>query len=176
MPLQFPLQHSNAILTSGEVLICPKLFLQLDYGLITLVQPCCKCDHDVPLLEEELLVAIHLGLVFLYLLPLFLDVAQSSLVLLTNGPLLLLQSRLELWCVLYLLPANEQLRVKSLNLLLKSLLLLFLLYVLPGPRLQSSDSGELVLLGPALLLLELEHGLLVDHVTASLLQLLSQFL
>lgn len=83
-----------------------KLLLQLDYGLISLVEPRGECDHDVPLLEEESLVAVHLCLVLLHLLALDLQLVDASLIFLPESPLLFFESRLKLGQVLYLLASN----------------------------------------------------------------------
>jgi hypothetical protein len=73
-----------------------------------------------------LLVSVDLSLVFLYLLPLPLQLPQASLILLPNRPLLLFQGRLELRGIFDLLTSLEELGVECLYLLLKAFLLLFL--------------------------------------------------
>jgi len=45
---------------------CVQLCLQADDGLITFVQALRQSNHDVPLLQEKLLVSTHLRLVILH--------------------------------------------------------------------------------------------------------------
>jgi hypothetical protein len=46
-----------------------KLFLKLDYGLISLIQSRCQRNHDVSLLKQKLLIPIDLRFSFFYLCP-----------------------------------------------------------------------------------------------------------
>lgn len=93
--------------------------MQLDDGLVALVQSRCQCDHDVTLLLQQRFVAIHLSLVLFDLLALSLDLNQFLVVLLANYALLLLESRPELGSVLYFAAAYQHLAVHVSNFLLQ---------------------------------------------------------
>ena len=73
-----------------------QLFLQRDYGLVTLIQTRSQRYHYVSLLQQERLVAIDLRLFFLHLQALPLHLLELLLVLLPHNPLLFLQEGPEL--------------------------------------------------------------------------------
>mmetsp|Transcript_29520 Transcript_29520/g.28683 ORF Transcript_29520/g.28683 Transcript_29520/m.28683 type:complete len:232 (+) Transcript_29520:603-1298(+) len=100
------LQLNDLLSLPMDPIIRIQLLLQLYDSFISLVEPACECYHDISLLQEELLVPVYLGLVFLYLAPFFLDVLELQLVLLPDHPLLFLQGTPELWCILHLLPSH----------------------------------------------------------------------
>lgn len=139
-----------------DSIIGVELLLKLDYGLVALIKSACQSDHDVSLLQQELLVSVDLGLVFLDLSPLALHVLELLLILLPDELLLLLEQGTELRGLLDFLAANEHLGVEGANLLLETLLLFFLLVELSVSLLQGVDGRCLVLFGSALLLLELD--------------------
>lgn len=119
---------------SVDPVIRVQLFLKLDYSLIPLVESGSESDHDVPLLEQQLLVPVHLLLVLLQVHPFLLDFLQLRVVLLSDHPVLLLQSGTELGMVLNFLSSSQHLGVHSCYLLLQAPLgLLFILdFLVPG--------------------------------------------
>ena len=131
-----------------------QLFLQLNYGLVPLVQPLSQRYHDVSLLQEELLVAINLGLPLLDLRPLFFDFVKLGFILLSNALLLLDESGSELRSVLDLLTSWQNLGVHSLDLVFKLALLFLGLQEFVRPYLQRVDGC--VFVGFGLLFLSLE--------------------
>ena len=88
---------------------CVKFLLQLDDCLISLVESAGQGNHDVSLLEEELLVPVDLGLTFLELVSLALYFTQLDFILLSDDTLLLLKSRSELRGVLDLFTSCKHL-------------------------------------------------------------------
>jgi len=90
-------------------IVCVQLLLELDDSLIPLVQPRSQCDHDVSLLQKELLVPVDLGLFFLDLGALSLHLLELQLVLLSDQLLLLFQEGAELWRLLDLLATYQHL-------------------------------------------------------------------
>ena len=96
-----PLSELLALLVDPVVRV--QLLLQLDNRLVPLVQPRRQSNHNVSLLQQQLLVTIHLGFVLLDLLTLTLQLTQTTLVLLTNCTLLLFQGSLELGGIFNLL-------------------------------------------------------------------------
>lgn len=93
LPLQLarPLRArlDDGLLLSVGPLEGIELLLQLDDGLIPLVQPRSERYHDVPLLEQQRLVPVYLRLVLFHLLPLDLQLVDAPLILLSESPLLL---------------------------------------------------------------------------------------
>lgn len=96
-----------------------KLFLQLNDCLVSLVEAAREGDHDISLLQQELLVAVHLGLALLDLGPLALNLIQFRLVLLPYTLLLLLERRPKLRSVFDLLSAGQNLRIHCFDFLLQ---------------------------------------------------------
>ena len=101
-----------------------KLFLQLNDCLVSLVEATRECNHDISLLQQELLVAVHLGLPLLNLSPLALNLIQFRLVLLPYTLLLFLQRRPELRSVFDFLTAGQNLRIHCFDFLLQQSFLL----------------------------------------------------
>lgn len=91
--------------------------MQLDDCLITFIESRRQCNHNVPLLQEKLLVSVNLGLALLYLVSLPFDLVQLALVLLSDSFLLLLESCSELGCVFNLFATVEHLRVHRFDLI-----------------------------------------------------------
>ena len=173
-PTGFPLGVLLVVLVLA--VHCVEFLLQPDDGLVAFIEAGCQSDHDVPLLEQQLLVAVDLCLVLLNLLPLSLQLTQPPLVLLPYQPLPLLQGRLELRRVLDLLTTHQQLRVEHLDLLFEPLLLLLLDDHFARPDLELLDDHGLVFLSPLPLLLEPHHRLAIHYLSVSLLQLIPQLL
>lgn len=107
-----------------DALECIKLLLQLNNGLIPLVEACRQRNHNVALLQKQLLVSVHLCFVLLDELPLSFNVLKLALVLLPNGFLPFFECRTELRGILYFLSASEHLRVHKADLLFKHFLFL----------------------------------------------------
>jgi len=122
------------------------LLLELDDSLVSLVQSGRKCDHDVSLFQKQVLVPVHLLLVFLDLKTFFFDLLDFNIVLLPDNSLSFFNGRSELRRVFNFLASNQHLAVHRRYFLFKSLLLFFFLKVLPAPEFQGSNSGVLVLL------------------------------
>lgn len=116
-----------------NLVVCLQLLLQLDYGLVPLVEAARQRHHDLPLLEQQLLVPIQLGLALLELVALSLDLAELDLVFLADDSLLLLESGPELRGVLDHFTASQHLRVHRFDLFLKQALLLLGLHELARP-------------------------------------------
>lgn len=133
-----------------------QLLLQLDYGLVALIQPGSQCDHNVALLQKKLLVPVDLGLFLLYLSALPFHLLQLLLVLLADKFLLLFQERAELWRFFYLLATYQHLRVERTDLFLESFFLFTLHDVLTVSLFKGINGSCLVLFGTAFLFLELQ--------------------
>ena len=84
------LLHDIVVRVECDLVICVQLFLQLDDGLISLVESTGQGYHDVSLLEQQLLVSINLSLPLLQLISLLLHLTQFHLVLLPYNLLLFL--------------------------------------------------------------------------------------
>jgi len=65
-----------------------QFLLKLNDSLISLIQSGSQSNHNVSLLEKQLLVTIYLGFVFFDLGTLFLDFLELLLVFLTDEALL----------------------------------------------------------------------------------------
>lgn len=74
----------------GDAVISVKLLLQLNNGLISFVEARREGNHDVSLLQQQVLVPVHLGLPLFDLVPLSLDLVEFDLVFLSDEALLLL--------------------------------------------------------------------------------------
>lgn len=95
-----------------DVVIRIQFLLQLENRIVSLVQSCSQRDHDVPLLQQELLVLVRLRLVLLDLLSLLLQLLKFLLVLLPDDLILLLQRTLELRSLFHFLSSNQHLRLQ----------------------------------------------------------------
>ena len=132
-----------------------KFLLQLYYRLISFIQSASKCDHYIPLFQEQLLIPINLRLFLLNLCPLSFHFLQFLLILLPYQLLLLFKQCPELWSFLNLFSSNKHLGVECPYLLFQPLLLFFLLNELAISLLQSIYSSCLVLLCSSLFFLKL---------------------
>jgi len=75
----------------GPLLVNPVQFtLQVYDGLVPLVQSRRQPNHNVPLLQQQMLIPLHVHFVVLKLLTLTLKLVQLMLVLLPDSALLLL--------------------------------------------------------------------------------------
>ncbi len=159
------LELLNARLSDLNELLCVlvnaivrvQLLLQLNDRLVAFIESRGKRNHDVPLLEQQLLVSVHLCLFFFDLRALPLHFLQFKLILLPDQFLFLLQERAKLRGLLDLLPADEHLRVKRPYFLFKSLFLLSLHDKVAVAFLECGDSSCLVLFSPPFLLFELHE-------------------
>lgn len=132
------LQLFNAVILQFYVLfcfsvdsvICIKFFLQLYDSFVSLIEPRSKSNHDVSLLEEQLLVPVHLLLVLLYLDTFLLDLLHLLVEFFSQHPLLLFQGDSELGGVLDLFTTNEHLGVHGVDLGFEHFLLLLFLHEL----------------------------------------------
>ena len=141
-----------------------ELLLHGEDLLVALVQPLRQRDHDVPLLEEEVLVAVHLRLVLLHVLPLLLELPEPLLVLAADAPLLLLEEAAEGRHVLDLVAADQELALHAVDPLLEVPLLFLLHHELPATLLEGRYRRQLVGLCALLLLLKLQEPPLVHQV------------
>lgn len=104
-----------------------ELTLQINYGLIPLIQSWRQPNHDVSLLQQQVFVSLHVHLIIFQLLPLTLKLIQFGLVFLSYHALTLLQSWLELRCFLDVLTTDQHLWGEHFNSGHQSFLLLFFL-------------------------------------------------
>lgn len=146
-----------------DTIIGVQLFLQLDNSLIAFVEAGGERDHDISLLEQQLLVPVHLGLILFNLLPLALNVREFSFILFSDNALLGFERRSELGEVLDLLAADEHLAAEEADLLFQLLLLFFLNHELARSRFQRGDGRGLVLLGSSLFVFQLHHPLVIHN-------------
>jgi hypothetical protein len=94
-----------------------KLLLKLDDCLISLIEPTSKSNHDISLLQQELLVPIYLLLVLLDLDTLLLDLLHLLVKFHSHDTLFLFEGISELREILYFLTTDEDLRVHGLDFL-----------------------------------------------------------
>ena len=139
---------------SIDSVIGVQLFLQLNNGFVSFIEPARKCNHYVSLLQQQLLVPIYLLLVFFNLDSLLFDFLHLLVVFLSNHSLLLFQCISELRSVFNFLATNQHLWVHGEYLLLEQLLLLFFHQEFPGPDFESTNSRVLVELSLLSLLFE----------------------
>mmetsp|Transcript_75187 Transcript_75187/g.233246 ORF Transcript_75187/g.233246 Transcript_75187/m.233246 type:complete len:339 (-) Transcript_75187:10-1026(-) len=141
-----------------------ELVLQANDGLVTFVQPLREGDHDVALLQEELLVAAHLSLVLLDRRALSLQLEELCCILRAD-PLLLCHCMLEVQGILGLLTAaDKQLGRHLADADLELLLLRLLLLEDHAPLLQGRHGRLAVLLRAPATLLELQQLAPADDV------------
>ena len=95
-----------------------KLLLELDDSLISFIESTSECNHDISLLQQQLLVPIHLLLVLLDLDALLLYLLHLFVEFHSHDTLFLFESISELREILNLLTTDEDLRVHGLDLLL----------------------------------------------------------
>jgi len=93
-----------------------KLLLQLDNGLVSLVQSGSQRDHNVALLQQQLFVSVDLRLALLDLIAFALNLIQLGFVLLSDALLLFFERGPELRSVFDFLATGEDLRVHCLDL------------------------------------------------------------
>ena len=90
----------NSVVLQFDVLLCLsidsiisiKLFLELNDGLISLIQPTGKRNHDIPLLNKDMLVSVYLLHVFFNLASLLLNFLNFFIILFPNQPLAFFKS------------------------------------------------------------------------------------
>lgn len=151
-----------------------QFFLKLDDRFVSFVEPARKCDHDISLFKEELLVPIYLLFVFFDLDPFLLDLLHLLVVLLPDDPLLLLERIAELRCVFNLFTANQHLGIHGEYLLLQQLLLLLFHQELSRPHFQSANCCILVQFSLLAFLFKSLVLFRTIDLTVSLIQLLFQ--
>ena len=93
--------------------------MQLDNGLVSLVQSGSKRDHNVALLQQQLFVSVDLRLALLDLVAFTFNLIQLGFVLLSDALLLFFERGSELRSVFNFLAAGEDLRVHRLDLFLQ---------------------------------------------------------
>mmetsp|Transcript_8779 Transcript_8779/g.24766 ORF Transcript_8779/g.24766 Transcript_8779/m.24766 type:complete len:320 (-) Transcript_8779:234-1193(-) len=151
-----------------------ELALQADDSFVAFVQALRQRDHDIALLQQQLLVPAHLCLVFFYGHPLPLKFRQPGSALAAQA-LLLNNGTLELGGILgHLPPPGTKLGGHLLDLLLQLVPLGLLLLERQAPLPQGGHRGQPVLLRAAPPLLQLHQLALVDGAAAPLVQLRSE--
>jgi hypothetical protein len=161
-----------------------ELVLQRHDLLVALVEALREEDHNVALLEEELLLAVDLRLFLLDRLALLLELREASVLLGADALLVLLERRAEGGHLLDRARARRRARraagrgdrgehvgLERLDAVLEALLLRLLAHEFARARLERADRGHLVLLRAAALLVELEEAALVDDGARALLEL-----
>ena len=93
-----------------------QLLLQLYDSLVSLIQSTSKCNHDIALFKQQLLVAIDLLFVLFNLYSFLLNFLHLLVVLFANDLLLRFQCISELRRVFNLLATNKHLAVHGANL------------------------------------------------------------
>ena len=127
----------------------PGAHLQRDDLLVALVEALREQDHDVALLEQQLLVAVDLRLLLLDRLALLLELCEPRLVLGADALLVLLERVAEGGDLLQVADveargaAHEDLGLQHRDALLEVLLLLLLAHELARPGLERADGGHL---------------------------------
>ena len=133
-----------------DSVVSVKFLLQLYDGLITLIKTRGKRNHDVTLLQEQLLISVNLSFAFFDLVSFPFNLVQLGFILLPDPLLLLFERSPELGRVLNLLATWEDLRVHGLDLVLEHALLFLGLKEFMGTDFECIDSS--VLIGLRLLL------------------------
>ena len=131
--------------------------LQVENLLVPFVQPRAGRDHDVPLLQQELLVPVDLSLVLVHVRKLALQLLDSHLVLGPDPVVLLLKHLSERVGLLYVgrVATDHDLALHVGDPILQLPLLRLLPEDLSRLRLEGDHGRELVLLRLPPLLLEL---------------------
>jgi hypothetical protein len=96
-----------------------ELLLEREDRGVALVEPSRERNHDVALLEQELLVPVDLRAVLAEGVPLALEIGDARLVLLADALVLDLDRAVERGSVLDLFPTNQELRAHRRNPLLE---------------------------------------------------------
>lgn len=146
--------HARFSLQSDPV-VSVQLLLQLNDRFVSFIQSRSQSNHDVALFEQELFVAVYLGLSLLNLVALSLDLIQFDFVLLSDPFLLLFQRRSELGGVLDFFTSVQHLRVHRLDFVFEDAFVLLGLQEFVRPDLQRVNCRVLVRLGLLFLLLKL---------------------
>mmetsp|Transcript_1429 Transcript_1429/g.5627 ORF Transcript_1429/g.5627 Transcript_1429/m.5627 type:complete len:348 (-) Transcript_1429:1292-2335(-) len=139
--------------------------------VVTLVEPLSEKDHDVPLLQQQLLVPVHLSFFFFHGLALLLKLMQLGVVLGADFLLVLLQGVAEGRGIRDSFSPSQHLALQGADASFKSLLLFLLPKELSAASFQSANGGHFVQLGSPALLVQLQQPALVHNIAGSLLQL-----
>ena len=133
-----------------DAIIGFQLLLELNNGFISLIEPASQSNHDISLLQQELLVSINLLFVFLNLDSLLLNFLHFFIEFHSHNSLFFLQGISKLRKIFNLFTTYQNLRIHGLYLLLQYLFLFLFLHELPRSHLQSSNSSIFIFFSSSL--------------------------